>query len=288
MKNIKPFLKWAGGKTQIIDKIQKNLPNNINTISSYYEPFVGGGSLFLFIATNYPNIKNFHINDLNYSVYNCWNVIKNNHIELITSLSKLKYYYLNLNEHQRKEYYYKIRELYNIKKLSSIENALYTIFLNKTCFNGLYRLNSKGYFNVPFGSYKNPQIFCKQNIINISKILKRTNITNLDFANLKYDNNSFIYCDPPYRPLNNSSSFNNYSRLAFDDREQVRLCNFLMNLKNNHIMLSNSDPKNTNINDFFFDKLYKKFHIQRITAKRVINSKSIGRGNVTELLITNY
>ncbi len=289
MKKVKPFLKWAGGKTQLANTIQENFPKNIEKISSYYEPFLGGGSVFLFVASNFSNIKSFYINDINPDIYNCWNIIKNQPRELIDRLGEIKSHYINLDDNERKEYYYSVRKLYNTADLSNIERALYTIFLNKTCFNGLYRLNSKNEFNVPIGRYTNPEIFCPKNIINISKLLEKATITNLDFADINYKDDAFIYFDPPYRPLSPSSSFNSYNSKIFDDSEQIRLSKLLKKIKNNnYLMLSNSDPKNIDCNDNFFDNMYSDFKIQRVHANRVINSKSSHRGNITELLITNY
>ncbi|MCH9845794.1 MAG: Dam family site-specific DNA-(adenine-N6)-methyltransferase [Alphaproteobacteria bacterium] len=286
---VKPFLKWAGGKTQIIDKLSHQLPNNIRHIKEYYEPFIGGGALFLYVASNFTNIEKFHINDKNKDIYNCWSVIKNNHAELLNHLSLLKNKYLGLNDEQRKEMYYEIRECYNANHADNIERASFTIFLNKTCFNGLYRVNQQGKFNVPQGQYKNPEIFSTENIRSISKILKKTVVTNLDFSDIAYPSkNSFIYFDPPYRALNQTSCFNAYEQGTFDDSKQIELSNLYKVLCNNYVMLSNSDPKNIDENDNFFDNLYDKYNISRISARRVINSNKSKRGSISELLITNY
>ena len=199
---------------------------------------------------------------------------------------------MQLGEEHRKEYYYFIREAFNNASDDSIEKSVYFLFLNKTCFNGLYRVNSKNQFNVPHGRYKNPTILDKDGLINISKILSNVKITHGDFANVEQyvDDSTFVYLDPPYRPLNNTSSFTSYSNNGFDDNEQIRLANFfdILNGKKAKLMLSNSDPKNTDADDIFFDDLYEKYNITRVEAKRAINSNPDGRGKLTELLITNY
>ncbi len=286
---IKPFLKWAGGKSQILNKLSDRLPSDIHSVTEYCEPFIGGGALFLYIASHFKNIEKFYLNDKNQDIYNCWQVIKQHPTELINSLSALKSKYLALNDSVRTEMYYEIRTRYNEENLDNITRASFTIFLNKTCFNGLYRVNRQGKFNVPQGKYKNPEIFSIENISNISKILQKATISNLDFSDINYPTqNSFIYFDPPYRELNQTSCFKSYDKGGFDDEKQIELSNLYKFLSNNYVMLSNSDPKNVNENDDFFDNLYDEYNINRISARRVINSDKSKRGAISELIITNY
>ncbi|MGB4312375.1 MAG: DNA adenine methylase [Natronincolaceae bacterium] len=295
MNNIKvsPFLKWAGGKRQLLPVINDNLPPELKSgkINKYIEPFVGGGAVLFDLLQKYK-FKEVIINDYNENLINLYKAIKNDANLIINNLGLISDEYLQLGEEHRKEYYYFIREAFNNASDDSIEKSVYFLFLNKTCFNGLYRVNSKNQFNVPHGRYKNPTILDKDGLINISKILSNVKITHGDFANVEQyvDDSTFVYLDPPYRPLNNTSSFTSYSNNGFDDNEQIRLANFfdILNEKRAKLMLSNSDPKNTDADDIFFDDLYEKYNITRVEAKRAINSNPDGRGKLTELLITNY
>ena len=290
---VRPFVKWAGGKTQIIPEIDKRLPIELKKGKKmrYIEPFVGSGAVLFHILNNY-NIKDAFIIDLNKDLITLYNVIKNNISELINYLKKIENEYKKLPEYKRKEYYYMKREEYNKSKENKIMKAALLMFLNKTCYNGLYRVNSKGEFNVPFGRYKNPKILDEENLINVSKILQKVEIIHGDFEISRefVDNNSLIYFDPPYRPLSNTSNFTSYSQNTFDDNEQIRLKHFFDYITSLGAkgILSNSDPKNTDPNDNFFDELYKGYIIERIYAKRMINSKGKNRGFITELLIRNY
>ena len=302
--NIKPFLKWAGGKTQLLDQFRFLFPKELNgkgIIKNYYEPFLGGGAVFFWVAQN-CKIENFHINEFNPEIYICYYVLKKNAGDLIKELTLMKKKYIHLDEYRREVFYYKIRNRYNkiknnfnLKKYNKklwTQKAALTIFLNKTCFNGLYRVNAKGEFNVPFGIYKNPEIFDVFNLRVISRLLQKAELTNDDFSIVenKLKSSSFVYFDPPYRPLNRTSNFNSYANTGFDDTEQKRLANTFRYLDNKgaKIMLSNSDPKNSNSNDNFFDELYNGYNIVRIEAKRMINSNSSRRGNIKELVIKNY
>jgi DNA adenine methylase len=301
---IKPFLKWAGGKTQLLEQFRLLFPKELNgkgIIKNYYEPFLGGGAVFFWVAQN-CKIENFHINEFNPEIYICYHVLKKDAEDLIKELTLMKKKYLDLDKNKREVFYYKKRGQYNktknefnLKKYNKklwIQKAALTIFLNKTCFNGLYRVNAKGEFNVPFGRYKNPEIFNVANLRAISKLLQKAKLTNADFSIVenKLKSSSFVYFDPPYRPLNQTSNFNAYANTGFDDTEQKRLANTFRYLDNRgaKIMLSNSDPKNFNSNDDFFDKLYKGYNIVRVEAKRRINSNSSKRGNIKELVIKNY
>ncbi|WP_231724058.1 DNA adenine methylase, partial [Oceanivirga salmonicida] len=209
---------------------------------------------------------------------------------------KIENEYITLDNIARKEYYYKKRDDFNdyINKVlnDDIYGSALFIFLNRTCFNGLYRVNSKGLFNVPMGAYKNPKICNEENLKNISKKLKSIKIIcgSYDKSYDFIDEKTFVYFDPPYRPLTQTASFTSYDKMCFDDREQEKLAKYFekVNLKGAVAVLSNSDPKNINENDNFFDDLYSKFNIYRIQSKRRINSNASKRGNISELLITNY
>ncbi len=291
--NVSPFLKWAGGKRQLLPIINDNLPPELKSgkINRYIEPFVGGGAVLFDLLQKYE-FKAIIINDLNVDLINLYKVVKNDVTTLINKLSVISDEYLLLDKDARKKYFYSARKKFNNVPSGSIEKSVYLMFLNKTCFNGLYRVNRKNQFNVPHGRYKNPTILDKEKLINVSLALKNVKIMHGDFADIeKYvDDKTFLYLDPPYRPLNNTSNFTSYSNNGFNDEEQIRLASFydLLNRKGAKLMLSNSDPKNTNKNDSFFDDLYDKYNICRVNAKRSINSNSSRRGELTELLITNY
>lgn len=295
----KPVLKWAGGKGMLLPQIIEYLPTKLKfgAIKRYIEPFIGGGAVFFELANNY-NFEDTYLFDVNPELVILYNVIKNNVEELIAELSILQQSY---NEAQDKTvFYYTVRDEYNqfdkqvdANKYTTnfIRRAALTVCLNRICFNGLFRVNSKGLFNVPVGKYKNPRILDENNLREVSKALQSASILQTDFeTTLDYINaDTFIYYDPPYRPIN-TNSFNSYAVGDFDDNEQKRLKNVFD--KANKLralqMLSNSDPTNYNPKDMFFDSLYRNYNIHRIWAKRMINSNPDGRGGVRELLITNY
>ncbi len=291
----KPFLKWAGGKSQLLPTINSYLPENFRNIDSitYIEPFVGGGAMLFYMLQNYPNIKKVIINDINTHLINTYKVIRDTPYQLIEFLTDIQSSYRNITDYEeQKEFYLNIRNKFNTTKLSIIEEAAYMIFMNRTCFNGLYRENSKGGFNVPFGRYPNPTICDEALIVSDSELLQRVEILNGDFSGTeKYINGyTFLYFDPPYRPLDATSSFNSYVKESFDDNEQRRLKEFYAHLSNLgcYEILSNSDGKGRNETDTFFDDLYKDFIIERVYAKRCINANPTKRGQLTELLIRNY
>lgn len=303
INNPTPFLKWAGGKKQLIGDIDSNLPDDIKetkVIKKYFEPFIGGGAIFFHLMTNY-DIKEVYISDINPELILTYNVIKNNPRELLEILGDIKKSFIPKTHEDRKEYYLNIRNEFNkavpnfdFENYSEehIQRAAYTIFMNKTCFNGLFRLNRKGEFNVPFGRYKNPNICDVENIMAVSKVLKDVKIVNDSFlASEEFiDDESLVYLDPPYRPLPNTDSFNTYSKEAFNDDSQIELAQYYKRIseKGAKAILSNSDPKNTDENDDFFDELYKDFKINRVFAKRSINSNGKKRGKITEILVKNY
>ena len=292
---IKPFLKWAGGKGQLLNKIRPLYPQGLgNQINKYIEPFIGGGAVFFDIISSYK-LDKYIINDINKELINTYKAIQQDIYSLLEYLSKITSYYKKLSTEERNLFYYDIRNKYNSIVLNScinVEKAALFIFLNKTCFNGLYRVNRNNQFNVPAGKYKDPAIYDKENLLNISQILQKVEILWGDFAttNNYIDNNTFIYIDPPYRPLTKTSSFTNYSTYIFDDKEQIRLSSFINDIdkKGAYILSSNSDPKNTSENDNFFDELYSSKKIIRIEATRAINSNPLKRGKINELLISNY
>ena len=297
-KNIaKPFLKWAGGKTQLLSNLRENYPNDLGTnITKYCEPMVGAGAVLFDIINNY-NINEVLISDCNYELINTYDVVKNNVGCLVELLYSYESDFLSLDNDNRKIFYYDKREKFNQliqnrNDCNQLERASLFLFLNKTCFNGLYRVNKKGMFNVPMGSYKNPTICDSNNLFLASEKLKNVNIIHGDFFDTSdfIDDKTFVYIDPPYRPLNKTSEFTSYNSLDFNDDEQIRLAKYFysLDLKKAKVLLSNSDPKNTNSDDEFFDDLYNDYVISRINAKRSINSKGNLRGCVKELLIKNY
>lgn len=291
----KPFLKWAGGKSQLLPAIDMFLPHNINLQReiTYIEPFVGGGAVLFYMLQKYPNIKKAVINDINLRLVKTYVTIKDQPLQLIERLSSLQEAYKRLpNEDNRKDFYLEIRDKFNGANLSDTEQSAYMIFLNRTCFNGLYRENSKGGFNVPFGKYANPTICDSDLIMADSKLLQKVIITNGDFSGTERfrEGYTLFYFDPPYRPLNTTSSFNSYVKELFNDDEQIRLKNFFTSLSNDgcYALLSNSDCKACDPEDDFFDMLYQDFIIERVYAKRAINANPSKRGKLTELLIRNY
>ena len=272
----KPFVKWAGGKRQILDKLIKYVPEDFNT---YYEPFVGGGALFFELSP-----KNAVINDSNEELINVFRCIKDEE-KLTKMCNELNHHEANHSE----EYYYKIRNIDRDKnkfnRLSDYKRAARTIYLNKACFNGLYRVNSKGEFNVPFGKKLKVNTYEGQNIGIIHAYLNFNNIKilSIDFEEAVKDakEGDFIYFDPPYD--SDTSTFNNYTEDGFSKDEQIRLSNVFKNLSDRgcYVMLSNH-------NTILINELYKDFYIHKITAKRNINSNGKKRGKVEEVIITNY
>ncbi len=298
-----PFLKWAGGKTQLLPELIRRLPSGIATgeITTYVEPFIGGGALF-FALHEHHTIGQSYLLDINCELILCYSVIQKDAEALIGQLEHLKSEYYTRDEEERKAFYYDIRDRFN-RQLSEISfegynpdwitRAAWVIFLNRTCFNGLFRVNQKGGFNVPFGKYKNPDILNAENLRNVQTLLRNTSIRQGDFSSCRdvVDEKTFVYFDPPYRPLNEKTAvFTSYAKDGFDEDDQIRLADFFRELdaKGAKVMLSNSDPKNTDPEDCFFDDLYSGFTIERVPATRMINSNGAGRGAINELIITNY
>lgn len=290
-KNCKPFLKWVGGKTQLLNVIREKYPQEIE---EYCEPFVGGGAVLFDVLNNY-NPKKVLINDINSELINTYMQVRDNINNIINSLLEIQDLYWNMNNEEQKSFYYKKRNEFNEyieKKKYSVEMAILFLFLNRTCFNGLYRVNKDGKFNVPIGSYKKPIICDVENLRKVSELLKRVTITCGDYKDcINFINNkTFVYIDPPYRPLNRTSSFTSYSNIEFCDEQQIELSEFVKKISNLEakVLISNSDPKNTNSDDNFFDDLYKSFTINRVSASRMINSDAKKRNKINELLISNY
>lgn len=293
----KPFLKWAGGKTQLLKEIECRFPKGLKTgdIDIYVEPFIGGGAVFFFIAQNFESIKHFYLFDVNQDLVRCYNTIKQNVDAVIAELDVLKHTFLaERTSESRKEFFLAVRKEFNLEKSThfSFATAAKLIFLNKTCYNGLYRVNQSGYFNVPFGGYKNPKLYDFENLTAVSNLLQSADINCSDFEkSAKYiTSRTFVYLDPPYRPLSTTASFTSYAKEDFTEHDQIRLAEFCKRIhkKGAKFLLSNSDPKNENPKDHFFEDRYKEFKIAMVKAARVINCKGSGRGQINELLITNY
>lgn len=303
----KPFLKWAGGKRNLLPTLVENLPPKMvnREINNYIEPFLGGGSVALYFIQN-QNFDKIILNDINTSLINTYIVVQKDVERLLQKLIKYEDFYLMQDAEGRKEEYYLKREKFNELKFEvpylegkviddkSIELAAHFIFLNKTCFNGLYRENLSGRFNTPHGRYKKPVIADVENLKACSKVFQNAKFTSVDFETLSsyVEPNTFVYLDPPYRPLDAAQkNFNGYSKGSFDDGEQKRLakwCEYL-NQEQALFMLSNSNPKVSNPEDTFFDDIYKEFNINEdITAARTISAKGTTRKPVKEILVTNY
>lgn len=290
----KPFVKWVGGKGQLIPNLISRLPSNFDpSITTYIEPFIGGGAFLFWLLSHHMNFRRIIINDANTALINTYKVIRDMPEALINILSRMGTEYRSLNdENERKQYYYDRRQQFNSGKNTNLEQAACLIFLNKTCFNGLYRVNAHGEFNVPHGRYTNPLI-CDPDVIRAdSGVLQNIEILNGDFANVlcKVDEHSFVYFDPPYRPLSETSSFCSYCEGGFDDNEQKRLADYCKTLDKKGVrwLLSNSDPKGLCPDDCFFDNLYSGFNIQSVQANRMLNANPKKRGKLSELLISNY
>ena len=287
----KPFIKWVGGKSQLLEKIKEKYPSKIE---KYCEPFVGGAVLFDLLSKFQP--RTVLINDINKELINTYTQIRNNCSEMIFQLSAIQIIYQNQTTEENKKFFYEKRNRYNELKVNeneveNLEKAVLFIFLNKTCFNGLYRVNSKGLFNVPFNNAKNPLLCDNENLRNCSALLQNVEMKVGDYKKCKsfIDDKTFVYIDPPYRPLTKTATFTSYSENSFSDKEQIELRNFITEISNKgaNVLASNSDPKNINENDEFFDELYSNFEIERVSASRMINSNAKKRSSINELLISN-
>lgn len=288
---VKPFVKWVGGKTQLLPEIRKRYQTQID---KYCEPFVGGGAvLFDVLSTFYP--KEVLINDINAELINTYIQIKENVDDLITSLDQIQMIYYGKSTVTQEEFYYECRNRFNTLKScdgNELEKATLFIFLNKTCFNGLYRENHKGCFNASFGRNTKPLICDRDNLLEIHSLLSNTTITAASYESCLdfIDNDTFVYIDSPYRPLSKTASFRSYNQTGFGDEDQVKLRGFVSKVveKGADVLISNSDPHVTTPSDDFFDDLYNEYVIERVSACRKVNSDSSKRGKINELLIRTY
>ena len=295
MAKAKPFIKWVGGKGQLIEQLEALLPADFAERENvtYIEPFVGGGAMLFYKLQTYPNIKSAVINDINPDLTLCYQVVRDNPTELIKSLNAIQSaYYALQTEEERKAFFLQQRERFNSKLLDKIDNTTLFFFLNRTCFNGLYRVNKAGKFNVPFGKYTTPTICDPATIYADSKLLQKVDIMTGDFEQTfaKIEGNTFFYFDPPYRPLSNTSSFNDYSKEDFNDNAQIRLKQFCDRLNEAGVdfMLSNSDCLGKDGTDRFFDDLFIDYSIERVWASRNVNAIASKRGKLTEIVVNNY
>jgi len=298
----RPFLKWAGGKTQLLPEFSRLFPPAIRRgrVTGYVEPFIGGGAVFFFLNQRF-SFQRCTICDANEELILAYRVIRRSVRSLIRELETLECDYLKKNDKRREAFYYAVRALYNRNKPSLdfenysadwTERAAHTIFLNRTCYNGLFRVNRKGEFNVPFGRYANPEILFEDTLKDVAKLLKPARILLGDFTRCRrfVDKNTFVYLDPPYRPLNGTASFTSYAKQGFSERDQARLAQFYRDLDKTgaRLMLSNSDPRNEDPHDAFFDDLYAGYRIERVPARRIINCNGKRRGAISELVVMNY
>lgn len=275
----KPFIKWVGGKRGLLEQILPLFPTEFK---NYYEPFLGGGSLFFELySKGLLKDKRVVLSDINDELINAYKVVKDSPNELLENLK-------NYKKQHSKEFYYKIRELdrdENFKNISPIDRATRFIYLNKTCFNGLYRVNKRGYFNTPIGSYKNPNIVESEVILSASEALQDVIILNQSFDEVvnMADANDLVYFDPPYYPLNETSNFTSYDSNCFLENEQKKLFEVfkILDDKGCFVIESNSDTE-------FIKNLYREFDIKTVYMNRFINSKSSSRGKISEVLIRNF
>lgn len=298
----RPFVKWVGGKTQLINQLDSNFPTELRLgkVSTYIEPFVGGGAVFFHVAQNYPILR-FILADTNSDLIIAFWTIRERVGQLITVLHDLQTDYLKLTEQKREKFYYSVRTQFNAAKSSVdvnsfsdswIQRTSQLIFLNKTCFNGLFRVNSSGQFNVAFGKYDNPKICDPDNLVQVAHQFRRAEVYLCDFQQLLQfvEPTSFVYIDPPYRPLTETANFTGYSANTFTALDQQRLARFCHDIDaiGAHLLISNSDPSNVDPEDNFFQQTYPTFKFVQTAANRMINCHADKRGKINELLIMNY
>ncbi|MEK9156739.1 MAG: DNA adenine methylase [Patescibacteria group bacterium] len=273
----RPFLKWVGGKGQLLPELLKRVPESFGT---YFEPFLGGGAVYFALKP-----KKAVLNDLNDHLITSFRVIKNDTSALIRRLKKIEKDFLEKDYDERKKMFLRLRDKFNIEKLDSLERSALMIFLNKTCFNGMYRENSKGGFNVPFGKYQNPKICDSENLENVSKILKGAKLIAKSFSAAVKDakKGDFVYFDPPYLPISKTSSFTSYYEADFALQEQIELRDLFADLAKRGVYVMASNAHSSVIKD-----LYKDFKIYTVLAGRSINSKGDKRGKIKEYIITSF
>lgn len=293
----KPFVKWAGGKGHLLSQLRELFPHTLSTRENftYVEPFVGGGAMLFYMLQNFPNINHVVINDINSDLISCYRLIKDSPQVLIDSLNQLEKRYQNCSAEKKKEMYYEIRKKYNSRDCGNVEQAAYFIFLNHTCFNGLYRVNTHSEFNVPCGRYVKPTI-CNTDVILADHDLlasKDIIILNGDYKIVRdyIDPKShvFTYLDPPYLPISVTSYFKQYSSSPFEEKQQEELELFCQELNEMgcSFMLSNSDCK-TEDGQSYFENLYAGYNVRRIFARRYINAHTTQREKLTEIVIRNF
>lgn len=298
----RPFLKWAGGKRQLLSQLERFFPAQLKRgeIRTYAEPFIGSGAVFFRIFQTYP-LRRSIIADINPELILAYHTLQAAVEDLIRLLASFEGSYARLAEPDRRAFYYAMRKRYNAQRVAIdpgqfsnnwVERTALLIFLNRTGYNGLFRLNSHGEFNVPFGRYKNPRLVDAENLRAIAHLLQNVQIQFGDFEALEdsIDAHTLVYFDPPYRPISRTAGFTSYSKDGFDDRQQLRLADFYRRLdaRGAKLMLSNSDPRNIDPQDDFFERAYAGFRFERLQAKRNINRDAHGRGPISELLILNY
>lgn len=266
-----PFLKWAGGKGQLLAQMDRFLPKQFRT---YYEPFLGGGAVFFYLQP-----KRAVLSDSNPDLVGAFLAVRDDPKDLMNALDR------HNSGRLSESYFYEIRDRLNPSDLSPVGRAARTIFLNKTCFNGLYRVNARGKFNVPWGNYKNPRLYDRGNLVRASRLLRGKKILLVDYRKALTAANfgDFVYLDPPYHPLSETSRFTSYTKEDFGDKDQRKLAETCRRLDRRGVLfaLSNSPTP-------LVLSLYEGFHIERLKAKRAISSKGTGRGPIDELLVMNY
>jgi DNA adenine methylase len=290
-------------QNQLLEQFENYYPNELRKgiIKNYVEPFLGGGAVFFALSQRYK-IENAYLSDLNKDLVLTYQVIQQRPNDLLDFLEQYQKDYDQTEQEKRNDLFMAVRRHFNLqrfeinyKKLSDnwISRAAQFIFLNKTCFNGLFRLNSKGEFNMPYGKYKTAMIFDEPNILAVSKVLQNADVQQANYLSCfdKVNENTFVYFDPPYRPISQTASFTTYTGAEFKDKEQLQLAQFFQKLdreKGAKLILSNSDPKNENPEDDFFEKAFSGYNIFRVSAGRAINCNSDKRGKINELIINNY
>lgn len=296
----RPFLKWAGGKTQLLPQLRALFPEGLRTgrITRYVEPFLGSGAVFFDVVQRYE-VAEVILCDVNEDLVLTYQTLQARPDDLVEALQHLQIRYAVLGTEGQTRFFYEQRDVFNQNRGranrdagEALARAAQFIFLNKTCFNGLYRVNAKGDFNTPAGRYANPTLCDVPNLLAVARVLQRAEIRKADFREITplVNDATFVYFDPPYRPISNTSSFKAYSKTDFSDREQTELAGLFAQLdrRGAALMLSNSDPKNHDPADEFFDRLYAGFSLRRIPAKRMINSVVGKRGAVWEIVVVNY
>ena len=292
----KPFLKWAGGKDRLFNQLRQYLPIELSQVQNYYEPFLGSGAVFFNLVQNF-SFKNVILSDINEELILVYKVIQNNVGELMQMIDQYKHKYSRLSDIDKEKFYYEMRNSYNIqrfninhKKYSDtwIPRAAQMIFLNKTCYNGLYRQNIRGEFNVPFGKNYNPTIYSPINMELIAQLFNNVEIKTTDFESIlnAVEDNSFIYLDPPYRPITKTANFTDYYKSGFTEKDNKRLMNSLniLNKRKIKFMLNNSFP----LNDNYLAEYYSNYNVSVISANRIMSSIPDRRCKVSEIVVTNY